>query len=102
MRILQIIPAWIRNKYFLTAVGFGIWMFFFDEQDFITTHIKQRGELQKLEESRAYYQKEIKSTKEELEQLKSDPAILEKYAREKYRMKRDNEDVYIIAEEVTQ
>lgn len=100
--MLQLIPSWIRNKYFLTAVGFFVWMFFFDQQDLITTHFKQRSELHKLEESRAYYHQEIQSTTKELEQLKSDPAILEKYAREKYRMKRDNEDVFIVTSEVTQ
>ena len=71
-------------------------MIFFDTQDIITTHFKLRKELNQLEESRHYYLDKIDATKKELDQLKSDPATLEKYAREKYRMKKDNEDLFII------
>jgi cell division protein DivIC len=91
------IPKSLKNKYILTAGAFAVWMLFFDNRDVITTHFRQRAELMRLEESRAYYQNEIKKTRKELEQLKSDPRILEKYAREKYRMKKDNEDLYIIS-----
>ena len=75
-------------------------MIFFDQQDLITTQVKQRNELNSLKASRDYYQQEIEATRLELEQLKSDPTVLEKYAREKYRMKRDNEDVFIITDSV--
>jgi cell division protein FtsB len=91
------IPAWLKNKYILTASFFAVWMLFFDTRDIITTHFKQRGELMRLQESKAYYQQEIEKTRNELEQLKSDPRILEKYAREKYRMKKDNEDLFVIS-----
>jgi cell division protein DivIC len=97
---LNFIPAWLRNKYFLTALGFAVWMIFFDEQDLITTQVKQRHELNSLKASRDYYQQEIEATRQELEQLKSNPAVLEKYAREKYRMKRDNEDVFILPDSI--
>ena len=73
-------------------------MLFFDTRDIITTHFRQRSELNRLQESKAYYQQEIDKTRKELDQLKSDPRILEKYAREKYRMKKDNEDLYVISE----
>jgi len=53
----------------------------------------------KLEQSKKYYQQQIAATKEELEQLKSNPALMEKYAREKYLMKRDNEDLFLIRED---
>jgi cell division protein DivIC len=90
------IPPLLKNKYVLTMGAFLIWMIFFDDRDVITTHFKHRNELKRLEEGKAYYQQEIGKTKAELQELKSDPAILEKYAREKYRMKRDNEDLFII------
>jgi cell division protein FtsB len=77
-------------------------MLFFDEQDLITTHFKQRNELHKLEESRSYYQQQILQTTNELEKLKTNPAVLEKYAREKYRMKRDNEDLFIVLDKNAQ
>jgi cell division protein FtsB len=99
MRFLQTIPSWLKSKYFLTAAGFVVWMLFFDDQDIITTHFRHRSELNRLQESRAYYQQSIETIKKQLEELKSDPAVLEKYAREKYRMKRANEDLFIISGE---
>lgn len=86
----------LKNKYVLTLGAFLVWMIFFDDRDVITTHFKHRNELKRLEEGKAYYQQEISKTRADLQELKSDPAILEKYAREKYRMKRDNEDLFII------
>ena len=73
-------------------------MIFFDSQDVITTHFKLPKELNELQESRSYYLGQIEETKKELQQLKSNPETLEKYAREKYRMKKDNEDLFIIAD----
>jgi cell division protein FtsB len=75
-----------------------IWMVFFDSRDIISTHFTLRNELHQLEESRNYYSRRIESTRKELDQLKSDPATLEKYAREKYYMKKDNEDLFLISE----
>jgi len=100
MRLLQALPSWLRNKYFLSGTAFLVWMLFFDSQDLITTHIRQRQELEKLQASRTYYTTETGTIREELKQLQEDPALLEKYAREKYRMKRDNEDLFIIPDEV--
>ena len=96
------IPKQLKNKYILTAGAFAVWMLFFDNRDFITTHFRQRAELNRLEESRAYYENEIAKTRKELKELKSDPNILEKYAREKYRMKKDNEDLYVISQDPIQ
>lgn len=98
MKILTRIPSWLKNKYLLTGIGFVVWMFFFDDRDFITTHFRQPQELKKLQESSRYYQDEITSTKNELERLKSNPSTIEKYAREKYLMKKDNEDLFLIRE----
>jgi cell division protein FtsB len=89
----------IMNKYLLTGVGFTVWILFFDNRDFVTSHFREKGELQKLEQSKKYYEQQIAATKQELEQLKSNPAVLEKYAREKYLMKRDNEDLFVIRDE---
>lgn len=94
MKLLQ----FARNKYLLTLTVFAVWMIFFDTQDVVTTHFTLRKELRQLEESREYYLDKIDNTRKELDQLKSDPATLEKYAREKYLMKKDNEDLFIIAE----
>ena len=98
MKILKHIPSFLKNKYLLTAIGFTVWILFFDARDLITTHFKERNELLKLQQSEKYYEQQIAVTKQELQQLKTNPAVLEKYAREKYLMKRDNEDLFRIRE----
>lgn len=98
IKLLENIPSWIKNKYLLTAAGFAIWILFIDDRDFITTHFRHKEELRKLEESKKYYQGQIAATRAELEKLKSNPSTIEKYAREKYFMKKDNEDVFVIRE----
>ena len=98
MQLLTHIPSWLRNKYVLTAIGFCIWMLFFDDRDFITTHFRHPEELKKLEQSKKYYQQQIADTRAELDKLKTNPGLIEKYAREKYLMKRDNEDVFLVRE----
>jgi cell division protein DivIC len=99
MKILKHIPSFLKNKYLLTATGFTVWILFFDARDLITTHFKERNELLKLQQSEKYYEQQITVTKQELQQLKTNPAVLEKYAREKYLMKRDNEDLFRIKDE---
>lgn len=96
MKFLDTIPAWLKNKYLLTLVGFLVWMFFFDDRDIITTHFRHTHELSQLEKSKTFYEKQISDTRAVLDQLKKDPATLEKYAREKYLMKRENEDLFLI------
>lgn len=86
----------LRSKYFLTIVGFTVWMFCFDDRDIITTHFRHTRELKELTQSKKYYEEQIAGTREELRQLKQNDATIEKYAREKYFMKRDNEDLFVI------
>jgi cell division protein FtsB len=94
--ILSHIPSYLKNKYLLAVLLFAVWMVFFDDRDVITTHFRYKKELRNLEESKEYYQQQIAATRAELQLLEKDPATLERYARERYRMKRANEDVYII------
>jgi cell division protein DivIC len=96
MKFLTNIPSWLKNKYLLTAAGFIVWILFFDSRDLITSHFREKGELNRLETSKTYYEHQIATTKQELEQLKSNPSLLEKYAREKYLMKKDNEDLFLV------
>ena len=95
---LDHIPSWLKNKYLLTAIGFAVWVLFIDERDFITPRFRHVAELHKLEDQKQFYNAQIRAVSTELDQLKSNPATLEKYAREKYLMKRDNEDVFVIPE----
>lgn len=94
--MLRQLPSWLKNKYFLTTACFVVWMVFFDDRDLVTTYIKQRAELSELQTSKAYYQSQITTTRHELDKLKNNATTIEQYAREKYLMKRDNEDLFLI------
>lgn len=98
MKLLSHIPAWLKNKYLLSFAAFAAIMMFFDKND-IFTQSSRIKELRDLQKSKLHYQSQVAAETKELEQLKSNPATLEKYAREKYMMKRDNEDLFIISED---
>jgi cell division protein DivIC len=97
MKFLNNIPPLLKNKYVLTAIGFAVWMLFADRNDFIT----QAGRYKKLSDlknSSSYYNDKIEAAKTELEKRKNDPSAYERLAREKYYMKRDNEDIFLFDE----
>ncbi len=83
------------NKYLWAAAAFCIWMMFFDQNDW-TGQRQSRARLRELEENTRYMNAEIASLDSQREALQSDPKALERFAREKYRMKRDGEDLYVI------
>ncbi|MEJ7609778.1 MAG: septum formation initiator family protein [Ferruginibacter sp.] len=75
--------------------AFIVWMFFFDPKDFgLITARTQR--LKELKTSEKRLTAQIQDTKKELSLLKTDAASIEKYAREKFFMKKDNEDLFIV------
>ncbi|MCC7232287.1 MAG: septum formation initiator family protein [Bacteroidia bacterium] len=88
---------YIKNKYTLTLLGFLVWLAFFDRNDFITTWSYHR-QLNKLEQEKAFYDSEIAKNRMYLNELRTNNENLEKYGREKYFMKRDNEDVFVIVD----
>ena len=92
---MQKIKSIFSNKYLITGIGFAVWMGFFDRND-ISLQLKRINELKKLQKSEEVMNQQILATKRELSQLKTNPETLEKYAREKYLMKKDNEDLFII------
>ena len=95
MKLISRLPSWLKSKYFITAAAFIVWMIFFDRND-IPYQLKRINELKELQQSEQRMDQQITDTKKELDLLKSNPATLEKYAREKYMMKRDNEDLFIL------
>ncbi len=82
------------NTYVLVLTIFVIWMAFFDTNSLLI-HRELQQEINKLEQQKDFLQKEIEKDKKLLNELK-DPKALEKYAREKYYMKKDNEEVFLI------
>lgn len=87
----------VLNKYFITFVLFFIYVVFFDEHNLIERW-KSAKKIQQMEEEVEFYKAEIKATKQKTNELQSDDENLEKFAREQYRMKKDNEDLFIIKE----
>jgi cell division protein FtsB len=84
-----------RSKYFWVTTAFIVWMIFFDKNDlFSQYHYYQQ--LSKLKQERNFYQTETARATKDLNELSTNPAELEKFAREKYLMKKDNEDVFVI------
>ena len=92
---MQTLRKIFLNKYLITGIAFVAWMLFFDRNDF-TLQLKRVNELRKLHQSEILMDNQIESTKKELGQLKTNPETLEKYAREKFLMKKDNEDLFVI------
>jgi hypothetical protein len=84
-----------QNKYFLVITFFVVWMAFFDPRDWSLIY-ERRQKLQELEKSQDHMTAEITSTRKELHSLKTSALTIEKYAREKYLMKKDNEDLFIV------
>ena len=99
-KVWKWLSFWLRNKYFIALSVFAAIMLFFDKND-IFTQAARKNQLRNLQESKQYYVDNIATQLKELEELESDPGK-EKYAREKYLMKKDNEDLYLIPENKTE
>lgn len=89
------LPAPVRNKYFLTAVAFVAFMVFFDRHD-IVTQLRLQRSVNKLESDKVFYEEKIKEAMEERLDMEVNQ---ERFARERYFMQKNNEDVFIIVEE---
>jgi cell division protein FtsB len=87
-----------KNKFFLVAVAFVVWMVFFDKNDLLSQY-QYHQEVGKLKEERDFYKTQNVKVAKDLDELTSDPQKLEKFAREKYLMRKDNEDVFVIVKE---
>ncbi len=88
------IPKLLKNRFFLAGLFFVIWMLFIDNYSYLEHRVLNK-EIEKLEDNKAYFQEQIRRDREAIRSLKNSDAT-EKYAREKYYMKRENEDIYII------
>jgi cell division protein FtsB len=91
--IKKIIP-FVANRYFIACLAFVLWMLFFDQRNFFLQR-DRAAELEKLEQAKGYYEKEISTTQDQLNNLQSNPGAVEKYARERYLLRRDGEEVYL-------
>jgi len=91
------IQPYLKNKYILTVVLVSLWLTFFDRNNFIE-RVWMVREVHKLKNDCEYYREKIVNDSARLVELRSSPEMLEKYAREQYLMKKDNEDIFVIVD----
>lgn len=95
--LLAHLPAWLKNKYLIAFAAFCVVMLFLDKND-VLTQVARTRELNKLRQSKQFYTAKIASERKQLQAIETNPAAVEKIAREQYLMKRDNEELFIIPE----
>ena len=96
--MLKRLPRFTKNFYFLVGFFFVIWMLFIDSNNFIT-QFSLRRKITELEKQKKFYQEQIVAVEKDRKELLTDDKLLEKFAREKYFMKKHSEDLYILVEE---
>ena len=84
-----------KYRYILLFAFFGLWMLFFDSNN-VFYRVSIASEVSVLEESKALYEKQISDLRRQRTELFGNQTNLEKFAREKYMMKKDNEDLFVI------
>jgi cell division protein FtsB len=84
----------LSNKYFIIGMVFVVWMVFFDENSWLN-HRELDEEIDDLENANDYYKNQIETDQKVIDNLKN-PDSLEKFAREEYKMKKKNEDIFIV------
>ena len=89
------VPPVFKNKFVLTALAFLTYMLFFDSMD-IPCQVRLQHHVHELNKQTEYLDRMIEKDKLEYAATLSTIEQMEKYAREEYLMKRDNEDLYII------
>jgi cell division protein DivIC len=97
MKLLKHLPNWLKNKYLLATFVFMVLILFLGRND-LFTQLSRQKELQQLNQSKEHYNQLIELERKELEGLEKNPASLEKTAREKYYMKKDGEEIFIVSE----
>ncbi len=90
--------AAIRNKYIIATVAFTVWMLFFDRHD-MATQYSYYSQLKALKTEKEFYTTEIERVTKTIDDLNTDPQALQRIARERYKMKKENEDVFVIIEQ---
>ena len=95
MQTLKKYLPFFKNKYVITILAVLVWISFFDKYDLVTQY-QARQALSQLEKDKQYYTDEIKKNQNEINELETNATSLEKFAREKYMMKKDDEDIFLI------
>lgn len=97
-QLIEKIPPFFKNFYFLSSLFFLIWLSFVDSNDlFMQSELS--GKQAELVKAKNFYEDKIMEVQNDKAALTNNPDLLEKMAREKYLMKKDNEDLFIVVKE---
>ena len=92
------LPPAFRNFYVVCGALFLFWMTFLDSNDLVT-RVKMASKLGELEDEKDYYNEKIVEVEKDRNELMTNKELLEKFAREKYLMRKETEDVFVVVEE---
>jgi cell division protein DivIC len=95
--MLKKLPRPFRNFYVVTTLVFILWMILLDSNNLIA-RFQLSSKLNSLENEKEYYEEKIKEVEKDRDELFGDSESIEKFAREKYLMKKETEDIYIVVE----
>ena len=96
IEIIKLLLLKLKSPFILIGLLFVLWMLFFDSNSYLS-HNRLSNDINQLQKDKKHYKEEIKKDSIALEELSS-PEGLEKYAREKYHMKKENEEIFLIIE----
>tara|TARA_B100001996_G_scaffold31466_1_gene23860 strand:+ start:528 stop:830 length:303 start_codon:yes stop_codon:yes gene_type:complete len=96
IEIIKLLLLKLKSPFILIGLLFILWMLFFDSNSYLN-HNRLSNDINQLQKDKQHYKEEIKKDSIALEELSS-PEGLEKYAREKYHMKKENEEIFLIIE----
>lgn len=96
--MLKRLPKIFRNFYFLTGISFLIWITFLDSNNLVS-RFSLTSKLNNLEREKEFYERKIGEVEKDQKELFGTNETLEKFAREKYLMKKETEDVFIVVEQ---
>ena len=85
------------NFYVLASLSFLLWMIFIDSNS-VPVQVDLTKQLWDLEEQKDYFKQKKAQIQQERKELMGNPELLEKFAREKYLMKKPTEDLYVVVE----
>jgi cell division protein FtsB len=91
---MKIIFNVLKNKYFITLIALAVWVAYFDKND-LSAQIELQNKVTKLENERDFYSMEIEKNNKMIKLLQTDSISLERFARETYLMKKDNEEIFV-------
>jgi cell division protein DivIC len=96
--MLKKVPRLFRNFYFVSIAIFFLWMLLLDSNNLVARY-RLGSKLNSLEDEKEYYEEKIREVRKDRSELFGDRESVEKFAREKYLMKKESEDIYVITEE---